>query len=218
MDLSLREAAQLFGVSESAVTRWVKDEGLSAFLINDRYRFHRVDLIDWARRRKLPLGPEAAESDGIASAAACLAQALEAGGIHHGVPGSDAGSALAAAAQRLPLSVSERALAAQVLMERERHGSTAVGDGIAVPHARSPLVFRVERPSASLCFLETPLDFGAADGKPVRALFVLLTPTVRLHLALLSQVAAALHDPGFRELVIRQAPAEQLLARLRGRP
>lgn len=217
MDLNMRDTAKLFRVSEPTVTRWVKDDGLPAFLINGRYRFNRVDLLEWANRRKLPVASDIAAAVRLPAGSVALEQALEAGGVHHRVPGADARSVMAAAAERLPLSTADRTLAAQVLMEREKQGSTAVGDGVAIPHARSPLVFQVERPTASLCFLERPVDFGAADGKPVHALFLLLTPTVRLHLALLSQVAAALHDPAFKEAVARQAPADDILKCLRGK-
>ncbi len=125
---------------------------------------------------------------------------------------------MAAAAELLPLSPAERALAARMLTERERDCTTALGEGIAIPHPRSPLVFPTSsRSIAALCLLEKPVDFGAADGKPVGALFVILAPTVRLHLALLSQIAAALHQPDFRQAVTRQASAEEILRCLRER-
>ncbi len=210
MDIGLREAAVLFGVSDSTINRWIKEDGLPAFLINGRYRFNRVDLLEWANHRKLPITAAEAPAGGDA-----LEDVLERGGIHHRVPGTDVAGVMAAAAQRLRLPPADRALAAQVLMERERQCSTALGDGIAVPHPRSPLVFPIELAQASLCFLEHPVDFGATDGKPVSALFLLLTPTIRLHLALLSQLAAALHRPDFRSAVARQAPATEVLDNLR---
>ncbi len=76
-------------------------------------------------------------------------------------------------------------------------------------------MFPLAPTSVTLCLLERPVDFGAADGIPVIALFILLTSTVGLHLALLSQVAAALHRPGFRDAVVRQASAEEILGALK---
>lgn len=218
MDLTAREAAQAFEVSESTLLQWVKEEGLPAFLINGRYRFNRVDLLEWAnhnrRPLKTPLEP-AAEKHGRF---ALLRRALAAGGVHHGVPGTDAASALTAAGDRLPLAAADRVLAAQALSEREKIGSTALGDGIAIPHPRSPLVFPVEAPVVTLCFLATPVDFHAADGKPVGALFLILAPTVRAHLTLLADLATALHDDRFKGAVSRRASAEELLASLPAAP
>src|SRR5438034_985186 len=62
---------------------------------------------------------------------------------------------------------------------REALQSTGVGDGIAIPHVRNPIVLHVSRPMITLCFLERPIDFGALDGKPVHVLFSLISPTVR---------------------------------------
>lgn len=214
MDLNVRGAAKIFGVSEPTILRWVKAEGLPSFSIDGHHRFNRVDLLEWSQARKHPMAPGA----GAGGNFELLIQALNAGGIHHAVAGADAESALAAAADRLPLSAADRALAAEALSERGNHAATAIGAGIAIPHPRSPLVFPVAAPVVALCFLERPVDFGAADGKPVRALFLLLSPAVRTHLALLAELAAALHEPAFMDAVARQAPAEELLALLKDKP
>jgi PTS system nitrogen regulatory IIA component len=89
---------------------------------------------------------------------------------------------------RLPDHV-DREFLLQVLLARESLGSTGIGDGIAIPHARNPIVLNVERPTITLCFLENPVDFAALDGLPVTMLFTLVNPTVRAHLHLLSRLA-----------------------------
>jgi PTS system nitrogen regulatory IIA component len=218
MELSVRDAAQVFGVSEPTILRWVKQEGLPSFCINGHHRFNRVDLLEWSHARKHPMAADIGAGAPQGRKFALLSEALNAGGIHHAVGGADAESALAAAAQRLPLSEADRALAGEVLVERESHGATAIGDGIAVPHPRSPLVFPVAAPVVALCFLERSLDFGAPDGKPVFALFLLLAPTVRSHLALLAELSGALHEARFRDAVARRASAAEILGALAGEP
>ena len=84
---------------------------------------------------------------------------------------------------RLPEEVDSEFLY-QVLLAREALGSTGMGDGIAIPHVRNPIVLHLSRPMVTLCFLETPIDFGSLDGKPVTTLFTLISPTVRAHLHL----------------------------------
>ncbi|MBI3563710.1 MAG: PTS sugar transporter subunit IIA [Elusimicrobia bacterium] len=205
--------AKVLGVSESTLSRWVDDEGLTAYLINGRYRFNRVDLLEWASHRKLPAAALFASTE--TAAAVDLASLLE-GNIHYQVPGADRAAAMAAVAERLPLpNARDKALAARMLEAREAMGSTAIGDGIAVPHARSPLVFAVDRPAVALCFLKVPVPFGAGDGTPVHTVFALVTPTIRVHLALLAKVSLALHDPALRELLRERADAPRILARLR---
>ena len=67
----------------------------------------------------------------------------------------------------------------------------------------------------TLCFLEKPIDFGALDGKPVHALFSMISPTARTHLHLLSLLAFALRDPAFRDCIARRASADEILAAVR---
>lgn len=215
MDLNVRDAAKVFGVSEPTILRWVKNDGLPSFFINGRHFFNRVDLLEWSRARKHPMAPEPVGGASAGARAERLLLALQAGGVHPAVGGADPASVLAAAVQRLPLSAPDRALAVQVLVERERHGTTAVGEGIAFPHPRSPLVFPVAAPTAALCFLERPVDFGAFDGKPVHAVFLLLAPSVRAHLVLLADLAAALHEPAFKDAVERGAPADEIFDAVR---
>jgi PTS system nitrogen regulatory IIA component len=74
----------------------------------------------------------------------------------------------AAAALNVPSDV----IAAEIL-KRERLGSTGVGDGIAIPHARVP---GVQNPFGMLARLKPAIDFEAVDGQPVDLVFLLLAP------------------------------------------
>ena len=93
--------------------------------------------------------------------------------------------------------------------------AVGIGDGIAIPHVRNPVVLHVPRPSICLCFLEKPIDFDSIDGLPVFALFSMVSPTVRAHLHLLSRLSFALHDSGFKSVIMRQAPREEIMGAAR---
>jgi nitrogen PTS system EIIA component len=84
------------------------------------------------------------------------------------------------------------------LVGRERIGSTAVGCGLAIPHAR---VKGLLRPIAAFVRTKLPIPFDAPDGKPVSDLFALLVPrrATETHLLLLAQVAKMFCDVSFRE-------------------
>jgi nitrogen PTS system EIIA component len=101
------------------------------------------------------------------------------------------------------------------LLAREELASTGIGDGIAIPHVRNPIVLHVHEPIVALCFLEKSVDFGAMDGQPVSALFTLISPTVRSHLHLLSRLAFVLRNPAFRTAVKEQASRDVLTEALR---
>ena len=192
-------AAQL-NEQESTVLRWIKKEKLPATLVKGSYQINRVDLLEWATEHGIKVPPElyaSAQSDVHLPA---LSEAIEAGGVHCGVQGDDTMSVLRNVVNllKLPPQMDPEFLL-QVLLAREALGTTAVGGGIAIPHVRNPILLQNKpSPAISVCFLENPIDFGALDGQPVRILFLLTSPTVKVHLHLLARLAYALHDREFR--------------------
>jgi PTS system nitrogen regulatory IIA component len=110
----------------------------------------------------------------------------------------------------LPADV-DRKFLLKMMIAREKLGTTAMGNGIALPHVRNPIVMRVPNPMITLCFLEKEVDFQAIDGKPVHTLFVLVSPTVPSHLAILSRIAFALHQPEFSSAIAKQASQEEII-------
>ncbi|HEX2957477.1 MAG TPA: PTS sugar transporter subunit IIA, partial [Chitinispirillaceae bacterium] len=101
-----------------------------------------------------------------------------------------------------------------VLMAREKMGSTGIGEGIAIPHIRNPVVLNGSKAIISLCFLEHPIDFNSADGLPVTTLFTIISPAVRVHLQLLSHLGLVLQNPGFKTAIQSKASRENILRAL----
>jgi PTS system nitrogen regulatory IIA component len=214
MKLLVKDAARLLSVSEKTIYRWIKQGSIPAYRLNEQYRFNRAELLEWATSRRISLSPEIfREEEFEAASLPHLTEALRAGGIYYRIGGSDKVSVLhnVVETMRLPAEV-DREFLFEVLMAREALGSTAIGDGIAIPHVRNPVILHLERPMVTVCFLERAVDFGALDGKPVNVLFTLISPTVRAHLHLLSRLSYALRDPAFKDAVVHQAAREDLLA------
>jgi PTS system nitrogen regulatory IIA component len=215
--LTVRDAAALLNASEKSVYRWIKQGVLPAYRINDQYRINRAELLEWATARKMHVSPEIfSEPESEVGPAPTLEDGLRAGGIHYRIGGHDKASALHAVVDTLDLPDDvDREFLYQVLLAREALGSTGVGDGIAIPHVRNPIVLHLSRPTVTLCFLEQPVDFGSLDGQPVTTLFTLISPTVRAHLHLLSRLAFARREPRFKAAVRDQASPEEILDALR---
>jgi PTS system nitrogen regulatory IIA component len=131
-----------------------------------------------------------------------LLEALLGGGIFRSIRGDDSASVLREVVARLALPEDvDRDYLYEVLIAREDLGSTGIGEGIAIPHVRDPLVLMVPRPTVTLCFLEKAVDFKAIDGLPVDVLFAIVCPTVKDHLHLLSRLGFVLRDEAFRSLL-----------------
>ena len=217
MKLTVRDAAKLLKVTEKTIYRWIKQGAIPAYQINDQYRFNRAELLEWATSRRLNVSPDIfAEPEGGDAPPPSLSEALAAGGIYYRIGGNDKASALHAVVDtmKLPEEV-DREFLYQVLLAREALGSTGIGEGIAIPHVRNPIVLHISRPMVTLCFLERAVDFNALDGRAVTTLFTFISPTVRAHLHLLSRLGFGLRDPDFKEAVTRQASREEIFETLK---
>lgn len=95
------------------------------------------------------------------------------------------------------------------LINRERLGSTGMGQGIAVPHCRMD---ECEQPLGSLLTLDEAIDFDAPDNRPVDLLFVLLVPAEghQEHLDILSHIANLFRQDAFCEALRGAENAESL--------
>ncbi len=216
MQLSVRDVSRLFDVSEQTVYRWIDSEQLPANRVSGVYSFNRQELLEWATRHQRAIPDELLGGSDVAERLPMLSEALEVGKIFHGLKGNDKSEVLRSvvALMSVPDSVNREFLLS-VLLAREKMESTGIGDGIAIPHVRNPIVLQVTQPTVTLCFLENPVEFGALDGKPVFALFSLVSPTVRSHLHLLSQLSFALRDDKFKAVITRQGSKEEIFTELR---
>src|ERR1700689_4208761 len=82
----------------------------------------------------------------------------------------------------------------EILSQREKLGSTAIGNGIAIPHGK---MANLSRLFGLFARLDRPIDFEALDGQPVDLVFLLLAPESAGadHLKALARVARLLRDP-----------------------
>jgi nitrogen PTS system EIIA component len=215
MHLDVRETAKLLKVSEKKVYNWIERGILRGIRVNDQYRLHRSDLLERTSSREIDIRAQifgAPNRSGLCIAP--LSDALRSGGIFYGLRGADRAAVMNAVVSSLALPPeTDRESLAQLLLAREALGSTAIGDGIAIPHARRPLLLNTSGSSISLCFLDNPIDFGAFDGVPVFAFFLLVSSTVRMHLHLLSRLSFALHDSQLKNALAARAPRDEILAR-----
>lgn len=217
MQLTLRQAAVYLGVSESTTRRWIAGRGLPVHEVNERLYLNAIELWEWAvehgvavsrsllvhaRRAPDPVPP--------------ISELLLAGGIVYDIAATDKRHVLREFVARLPLPPEQdRATLLSVLEAREAMGSTGIGDGIAIPHVRNPIVLHVDRPFVTLALLGHPVEFDAIDGLPVHALFIVVSPTVPVHLRILAQLGFLLRDDELRDMLRRRVPADELLGRMK---
>jgi PTS system nitrogen regulatory IIA component len=212
MQLTVKDTAKALNVAEKTVYRWIQSGGLPAYRVAGQYRINRAMLFDWATSKRINFSAEEPQKEAEQVPLPTLAEALQEGGIHYRVHGPTKDEILKSVAGllKLPDSVNREVLL-QALVAREQLQSTGVGDGIALPHVRNPAMLEIATPMICLCFLEAPIEFGALDGKPVKVLFIPLSPNVRTHLHLLSRISFALRNPQFKGLLSNEGRRDELL-------
>ncbi len=213
MFLKVADLAAAAAVDEKTVLHWIRYDGLPAHKQNERYQINRIDLLEWATSKGITIPPDIFEVGAGADERSPVSGALRRGGIHYQLPGDTPETVLREVVSRLTLPPGmDPEFLLQTLLAREALGSTAFGNGIAIPHVRNPIVGQSGESAISLCFLEKPIDFVAVDGQPVTILFTLVTPNVTTHLQLLAKLAFLLHDHAFQELLHRPGSETEIMA------
>lgn len=120
----------------------------------------------------------------------------------------------AQAARQLP-GLDEREIF-ETLLQRERLGSTGIGDGVAIPHGK---LAHLDRLFGMVARLDKPTEFEALDGQGVDVVFLLLAPenAGADHLKALAQVARILREPGILERIRNARDGNALYALLTNR-
>lgn len=213
MQLTLRNILQIFQVSEKVVNEWIDKKKMPCVKINERYRFNYIHLLEWALENNIKLTSEIFNISEAQSEESLLSGAFKRGDIHYDILGNNQEEVLKAVVEILPLPEGmDRSNLFDMLWTRELMGSTAIGEGIAIPHVRNPIILHIDQPMITTCFLRNPIDFNAPDHKPVHTLFIVLSPSVKMHLNLLAHLAYCLQNTKLQECLNQRCPREEILA------
>jgi PTS system nitrogen regulatory IIA component len=99
----------------------------------------------------------------------------------------------------------------EVLLERERLGSTGIGGGIGIPHGK---LKQLDQLVIGFGLSRKGVDFESLDGDPTRIFFLLMTPesSTGLHLKLLARISRILKNELFKERLLQAGSAEEIYA------
>ena len=220
MKLTIKETALCLDLPIRKVERWISQGRIPIRLDGQSCVFNESALEKWALAHHLSfqLPDEKPQKKIMPIAVDCteaLLCAMKRGGVYYNVEGNDVDSALEAAAMLMPgfSEVSKRLLHHR-LLEREHLMSTGIGKGVAIPHPRTPLEDMGDESILATFFLKDVVDFGSIDDKPVFVLFILLSPTTKEHLNLLSRIAFCVRDDTFVSFLKTAPDAEQLYSKI----
>ena len=129
-----------------------------------------------------------------------LAQLIHRGGVFKNVEGNTPQEIYAKVCKMidLPAGMTSETVY-NALCDREAVLSTAVGNGIALPHARAPIMRDASEQRICVVYLKNPIDMKAPDEREVFVMFVLLAHNSQIHLKVLSSLAALFRDAKFKK-------------------
>lgn len=96
-----------------------------------------------------------------------------------------------------------------VLLEREKLGSTGIGHGVAIPHAK---IKGIERVVVAMGISRKGVDFQSMDDRPVHIIFLIVAPeqSSAVHLKVLSSISRLLKEAAFRDKLLKAASREEI--------
>lgn len=220
MYLNLIQIAESFGVAESVVEGWIRDEGLPHTLDRGRFVFDRAQVAHWAAARGLAaqagfLAPETS----MFVTGLRLEPLLKTGGIWRGVAALEMANVLDRIVAALPAAT---APVRQMLAQRLRAPGglilAPIGGGFALPHPSARIALGRDCGTLALLLLRDAIRVpgNGPDGVPVTRLFFFIAPSPRAHLDLLGRLSSALARGPLRELVLKAAEDDEILAALAG--
>lgn len=218
MYLNLIQIAESFGVSESVVEGWIRDEGLPHTLDRGRFVFDRAQVAHWAVARGLAaqagfLAPETS----VLMTGLRLEPLLKAGGIWRDVAAAEVPNVLDRIVAGLPaVTPPVRQMLTQRLRAKGGVTWAVIGGGFALPHPSARIALGRDSGTLALLLLRDalPIPGNVTDGVPVTRLFFFIAPSPRAHLDLLGRLSRVLARGPLRELVLNAAKDDEICAAL----
>lgn len=143
---------------------------------------------------------------------ATIGDLLEAGSVHVGVNASDKMDLLHQLIEtfRRREGVSDIQALTNAVLEREAMLSTGVGDGIALPHAKTPAVTKT---LAAFATTAAPIAYDSFDNKPIRLVFMLIGPpsASRDHVRILGRISRLLQREPVRQQLVDAQTADEII-------
>ncbi len=214
MYLNLIQIAESFGVAESVVEGWIRDEGLPHTPDRGRLLFDRAQVADWAAKRGLAAkaGFLAPDTSALGTSLR-LGPLLRAGGIWREVPAADVPSVFERIVNALPGATPPvRQLLGQRLRAKGGVTMAPVGGGFALPHPSTRITLGRDSGTVALLLLRDALrlDEAIPDGVPINRLCFFIAPSPRAHLDLLGRLSRSLVRGPLRELLAKGAKDEEI--------
>lgn len=197
MDLTIKDISNLLLMTEKDVKGLIKKKEIPYQQINDKLLFNKQQMIEWALSKNLPLNISNHKKLSEYNVQS-LKTLLDQSSFFYGCEFSE-NIYIEQMINLVDFNESvDKDIIVQLLKNREALMSTAIGNGISLPHPRIPLMVGKNNPLITFFFLQNPLNLKSLDGKPVHTIILLISQTIKQHLSLLAHLSFLLSTETFR--------------------
>lgn len=197
MDLNIKDISHLLMVSEKEIQQMIKKKEIPHQYLQDKVVFNKHQIIEWALGRNLPINVSG-HYKFIEYKIETVSTLLDKNTFHYNCELTKTSYIEQMISQiKLEKNV-DREIIIQLLKSRESLMSTAIGNGISLPHPRVPLMVGKNKPLIDFFFPQEPLELNSVDGKPIHTLILLISQTIKQHLSLIAHLSFLLSKETFR--------------------
>lgn len=211
MDLSINDVSTLLMVEKKEIERLVKKKIIPSESIQNKVRFNKQAIIEWALLNNRPIN--LSDTNNLKEFQfESVSPLLDEDSFFYNCNFTK-DSYIPEMVSKLKLKEDiDRNIIVELLVNREKLMSTAIGNGISLPHPRIPIILGQGKPLINFFFLDNPLDLNSIDGKPVHTIILIVSQTVKQHLYILAHLSFLLFKAEFRNALEAQRPVNELIA------
>lgn len=214
MDLSVNDVSNLLMLNKKEVEKLSKKGIIPSQKIQNILRFNKHAVIEWALLNNTPVNLSASPLFSEYRVES-ITPLLSGSSFHYGC-NFTRDNYIQGMVSLLDLEADiDRNVIEELLISREKMMSTAIGNGISLPHPRIPIIIGQEKPLINFFFLKEPIDLDSIDGKPVHTIILILSQTIKQHLRLLAHVSFLLYKNEFHEELRKQSQPSELLKKIK---
>lgn len=210
MDLKIKDIAQLLVMPEKEIQKLVKAKEIPFQLIQDRVVFNKEKIIEWALGRNIPLNISG-NAHFVEYQIKTLLPLLSEDSVFYDCDFTEQHYIEQMTHMALLDPSVDKEVVIQLLKSREQLMSTAIGNGISLPHPRIPLVIGREKPLIHFFFPRRFLALSSLDGKPVHTLILIISQTTKQHLSLLAHVSFLLSQKKIQHALETRLPYAEFI-------
>lgn len=197
MDLNTKDISHLLMLPEKDIQALLKKKELPFQHLHDKTLFNKQQIIEWALSRNMPINVSGHTK--LSEYHIDTISTLFNGDSFHYNCELNEDSYIEQIISEVNFDKSvDREIVIQLLKSREVMMSTAIGNGISLPHPRVPLMVGKDKPIMNFFFPDKPLELKSIDGKPVHTIILLISQTIKQHLSLIAHLSFLLSKETFR--------------------